>query len=326
MRAASRLREMRTGLFVIVGLAVFVTLMLWVAGKQPLGERRSYEVLMKDAGGVRPGDQVRIAGVPVGRVSSVALRPDSDWPVVFRMTLDTEVRLTRDSRAGFASDGILGSRFLTIDPGPSEAPPLAEGEAIPGQPSADVTKALSRLEEVVDRAVLLLDETTKLVQGLPGRIDPLLGRLDDLLSEENVDDLSATLKVLRSTLEEAGPRLPAVIAELESTLGELGEGLGGVPELTAEAQGLVTDLRTALGPGGERLTRLLESADGTLAGASETLGLVSGNAGELEAATRDLAAAAANLRALSEALKERPNRLLLPSRKRDRRPGEGAEP
>lgn len=325
MRAESRLREMRTGLFVVVGLAIFVALVLWVAGKPPGGVRTSYEVLMKDAGGVRPGDQVRIAGVPVGRVSSVRLQPGSEWPVVFAMTLDTDVPLTRGSRAGFASDGILGSRFLAIHPGPAEAPPLADGEAIRGERAADFNEALSRVGEVIDRATVLLDETTKLVQGLSGRVDPLLGRLEDLLSEENVDDLAATLKVLRTTLEEAGPRLPAALDELESALDELGEGLAGVPELTAEAQGLVTDLRTALGPGGERLTRLLESADGTMNDASDTLGLVAGNAGDLEAATRDLAAASANLRALSEALKNRPNRLLMPSRKRDRRPGEGVD-
>lgn len=326
MRAASRRREIRTGLFVIAGLAILIALTLWVTGSNLLGGGQStYGVLMKDAGGVRPGDQVRVAGIPVGRIDAVDLRSDDDWPVSIRVTLKGKFPVTADARAHLASDGLLGARFLSIDPGPAGAPPLATGEAIRGTSGADFNQALGRVDEVVDRAVTLMDETTRLVRRLWDRIDPLLARFDALLSEENVAALAGTLKSLRRTLEEAGPRLPELLGRLESTLGEIEAGVEPVPELTAEARGLITDLRAALGPGGERLRTLLEAAGGTLDDASTTLGAVAGNAGDLEAAIDDLRAAAANLRALSEALKERPNRLLMTPRKADRRPGEGVD-
>ncbi len=326
MKAESRGREILTGLFVIAGIAILVTLTLWVTGSDLLGGGEStYEILMKDAGGVRPGDQVRVAGIPVGRVDSVDLRTDAEWPVSFRVTLKGKIPVTTQSRAHLASDGLLGARFLSIDPGPAEASPLAAGKAIKGSASSDISQVVGRVNEVADRAVTLMEETTQLMRQLSRRVDPLLARFDALLSEENVEQLSATLEALRRTLEETGPRLPELLARLESTLGEIEAGVETVPELTTEARALVTDLRTALGPEGERLQTLLDSAGGTLDDASETLGAVAGNAGDLEAAMRDLRTAAANLRALSQALKERPNRLLITPRKADRRPGDGVD-
>lgn len=323
MKATSRAREVRTGLFVIVGLAILLALTLWVAGSNPLGaSKATYKVLMKDAGGVRPGDQVRLAGVPVGRVRSVDLQDDKEWPVVFRVELDGAISLTEESQARFSSDGILGSAFLSIDPGSADAPPLIGGSTILGTKSSDITGALGRVDEVIDKAVTLLDETTVLVRGMTEKVDPLMARVEDLLSRENVDELSTTLSLLRQTLEEVRPQVPTLLVRLEATLGGIDQGVETIPRLTAEAQALVTDLRAALGPEGERLRAVLESADGTFAQASESLGVVTGSAGDLEATLRDLRDAASNLRMLSKELRERPDRLILPPRKADRRPGD----
>lgn len=320
MRPESRAREIRSGLFVIAGLAILAAFTLWIAGTRPMGDgRASYEVRLENAGGVRPGDSVRVAGIPVGRVTGVSLRPEAEQPVVFRVDLDPGVPITRASQARLASDGLLGSRYLAIELGEADAPPLAAGEAILGIPAGDVDQALARLDGVVDRAVTLLDETTHTVRGLSER-------LDALLSEENVEDVAATLQALRRTLEDTGPRLPPLLAKLETILDDLGKGTADLPEVTAEAQALVADLRQALGPGGERLAAVLDAAEGTMSSASDTLATVAGNSGDLEAAMRDLRAAAAELRALSTSLRERPSRLLRAPRKPDRRPGEGVEP
>ena len=49
------------------------------------------------------------------------------------------------------------------------------------------------------------------------------------------------------------------------------------------------------------------------------------NRGELEAMVRDLRLATANLRAFTEAIKERPSLLVRKSRAPDRKPGEGVD-
>jgi len=119
-------------------------------------------------------------------------------------------------------------------------------------------------------------------------------------------------------MEDSGPRLSALLARLDDLAVELQSGVEGLPEVTTEIQGLVTDLRTALGPDGERVSSLLDSANSGMSAMQM-------NRGELEAMVRDLRLATANLRAFTEAIKERPSLLVRKSRAPDRKPGEGVD-
>jgi hypothetical protein len=119
-------------------------------------------------------------------------------------------------------------------------------------------------------------------------------------------------------MEESGPRLSSLLTRLDEVAIELQSGVEGLPDLTTQIQGLVTDLRTALGPEGERVASVLDSA-------GSNMRAMQMNRGELEAMVRDLRLATANLRAFTEAIKERPSLLVRKSRSPDRKPGEGVD-
>jgi len=288
----------RAGLFLILALGVLVIGSLWVAGFHPGGaEKAAYEVLMKASGGVRQGDPVRVAGMDVGRVQGIELRPGVEWPVLFRIGLDAQILITDAASARLTTDGLLGSPYLEIDPGPA---------------------AMSGLGELSDRAGVALDEVTVLLQSLSERTGPLLKRFEMLLSDENLASISESLTAMRDTMQEAGPRLTSLMTRLDDLAIELEAGIAGLPDLTADLQGLVEDLRTALGPDGERLASLLDSAGASVSSMEM-------NKGELEAMVRDLRLATANLKAFTESIKERPSALIRKSRAPDRKPGEGVD-
>ncbi len=308
----------RAGLFVVIALAILIVATLWVAGFHFGGAQNDYEVLMTTAGGVRQGDQVRVSGVEVGRVLGVELRPGEDWPVLFQVALDDGIPVTEAATARLTSDGLLGAPYLEIDPGPAGGPLLPAGSKIVGSGAAGASEALGGLSDLSDRAGVALDEVTVLVQSLGERVGPLLERFELLLSDENLASIGDSLAAMKGTMEDSGPRLSALLARLDDLAVELKSGVEGLPEVTAEIQGLVTDLRTALGPDGERVSSLLDSANSGMSAMQM-------NRGELEAMVRDLRLATANLRAFTEAIKERPSLLVRKSRAADRKPGEGVD-
>lgn len=65
--------------------------------------------------GVRPGTEVRLAGVPVGAVRSMALR--DDFRVDVRMGLDRAAALPEDSGATIETDGVFGDKYIELTPG-----------------------------------------------------------------------------------------------------------------------------------------------------------------------------------------------------------------
>jgi phospholipid/cholesterol/gamma-HCH transport system substrate-binding protein len=308
----------KAGIFVVVAMAILVVATLWVAGLHFGGAKQEYDVLMGTAAGVREGDQVRVSGMEVGRVQAVELRPGEEWPVVFRVALREGIPLTQSASARLTSDGLLGAPYLEIDPGPPGEPLLPPDSTITGSHGTGASEAFAALGDLSVQASVTLDEMTVLLQSLSERTGPLLERFELLLSDENLDSLSASLAGMRDTMEASGPRLSALLTRLDELAQQLQSGVEGLPDLTGEIQGLVTDMRTALGPEGERLATVLDSA-------ASGMSSMQMNRGELEAMVKDLRLATANLRAFTEAIKERPSLLVRKSRAPDRQPGEGVD-
>jgi hypothetical protein len=102
--------------------------------------------------------------------------------------------------------------------------------------------------------------------------------------------------------------------------------MAGVPALTDEAQALLADLHTALGPDGQRVSQLLDGARTTLSSADEAMRIVLENRATIEATLRDLEVTMSNLKAFSDRVKQQPSSLLRSSPQQERQPGDPARP
>ncbi len=69
--------------------------------------------------GISVGSDVRISGVSVGRVSKLAIEPATRQAIV-TMTIDEGVALPLDTGALIVQVGLLGSKFIKLDPGGDE--------------------------------------------------------------------------------------------------------------------------------------------------------------------------------------------------------------
>lgn len=96
--------------------------------------------------GLLVGDKVRMAGVDVGRVVGAELGPD------FNATLNLEIKeglkIPDDSSASIVSAGLMGSKYIEIEPGGSE-------DYIPDGGHFSYTQDAMVLEELLDRIVAL---------------------------------------------------------------------------------------------------------------------------------------------------------------------------
>lgn len=72
----------------------------------------------RSADGVSVGTDVRMAGVKVGRVTSIALDPET-FRARTRFTVQDDIRLPDDSAVSIASEGLLGGTFVELLPGGS---------------------------------------------------------------------------------------------------------------------------------------------------------------------------------------------------------------
>lgn len=83
--------------------------------------------------GVGVGTDVRISGVKVGVVRTVALNPET-FDAVLTLALDGGVQVLDDSTARISSDGLLGGAYVAIEPAGLD--PLPPGGEIPNTQGA----------------------------------------------------------------------------------------------------------------------------------------------------------------------------------------------
>ena len=132
-----------------VKVGIFMTLALGVLGylilraeQVRLFEPRGRKVVavFDSVAGLDDQSAVRIAGVRVGRVDGIALEGRKARVTV---VVEGKVPLTEGTYAQIMNLGLLGDKYVELVPGPGDAPVLAEGAVIPGNPSVGIDQVLS---------------------------------------------------------------------------------------------------------------------------------------------------------------------------------------
>ncbi|CAA7615217.1 outer membrane lipid asymmetry maintenance protein MlaD [Magnetospirillum sp. UT-4] len=114
-----------------------------------LREVKGYEITASFAsvGGLDVGSDVRINGIKVGTVAGHALDPNT-FNAVVRLSITPEIRLPKDTLATIATEGLLGGKFVRLEPGRA-AERIAEGGSITR------TKDFKSIEEMVGELIFL---------------------------------------------------------------------------------------------------------------------------------------------------------------------------
>jgi phospholipid/cholesterol/gamma-HCH transport system substrate-binding protein len=310
--------DVRVGLFVLVAGALLVAMTLWILGRGVMAAGGSrVEVRLLHSGGVRAGDRVRVAGVETGRIQSIALAPGEELPVRVEVKLSGGVVIHEGARAKLMADSLLGGTYLEIEPGAPSAPALGDGDFVAGEPRASLDTVFVQLGELSVTADQTLLQLQEVVANLSAALEPTIERLALLLSDRNLESIESLLAGADRTLEDLGGDLSATLERVDGLIEQVGSATAEVPELVRSLDRLTGSLQAAIGEDGGRIAELLETAESSLGGLDT-------EQGELTDLLRDLRIAAANLRSLSDGLRERPSSLLGLGAPRDRKPGDPA--
>lgn len=137
------------GAVVLVVAAGFLALAYSTSDIRPAG---GYPIIGKfyAIDGLTVGSDVRIGGVKVGAVTDQRVDMD-DFQAVVEMTLRDEIRIPTDSLATITSSGLLGGKYVKIEPGAS-ATFLKSGEEF------ENTKDIIALEELLGKVIFLVTD------------------------------------------------------------------------------------------------------------------------------------------------------------------------
>jgi phospholipid/cholesterol/gamma-HCH transport system substrate-binding protein len=314
--------EVYVGFFVLAATGLLIYTLFSLTGFFERGEV-PYRAYFEDAGGLRPGAEVRYAGgPPVGRVQHVRSDPhdSSRMEIDFRVRPDVPVKT--DSEVSITSISPLSDNFLSIAPGSKEAPRAPEGSVLNSEPYVGFADLEEQLNDLGPKANELLTNLNQRVKELQVTV----ARVNDLLNDRNRANLAASLANVRGALEEDRPALHGTLTHIDAASAKLGPLLDDFKKTVAQAQdalkhvdATVVENRPELRESIEELKKALANAD-TLT--DQLNGTLSANSGNLDEIIENFRDASENLKEFTETIKNRPYTLLRSATPKSHRPGE----
>lgn len=217
-------REVRVGIFVLMGLISFIAVLFLLTDPATLRGRYILVTQVEHAGGIRRGDPIQMRGVNVGRIHGFEMEPDGR--VAITMEMEGQWQIPQDSRTRMGASGIFGGRTLEIMAGSSRSM-LSPWDTLPGGEGGGgglldgVDDLGAQAGTVLDRIEALLNENTVAsVQGSASELEGLLSQLSAVTAEQRgaLKRLTESLAASAENMEEASPGVSRAIARADSAM------------------------------------------------------------------------------------------------------------
>ena len=258
--------ELKVGALVFVCTALLVGF-VWVLGDFGGGSAFIVHVDYPTASDLKVGAPIKVAGVSTGKVQAVEYwggRKDDEVGrhVTVRVTLGFEEAigptLHKDARFYISTLGMLGEKYVEVDPGSPGQPSLASGAKMVGMPPLRMEILAQQLTKVASVVTRILESNEDHLTGLLKHADETL-----LATRKAVTDADTVILENRQTIKTVLARLDSTGANVhklvDSARHAIGDG-GGVRRSIDNVETLTGTLRKEAGP-------LLSDARQTAAGA-----------------------------------------------------------
>jgi phospholipid/cholesterol/gamma-HCH transport system substrate-binding protein len=292
--------QLRIGTFILVSLVVFFAI-IYLLGARARYFESKYELAAEftEVAGLIEGATVRLAGVQIGRVTSVVLAPEPRGKVRVTMTVARRFheRIRENSEARIATQGLLGDKIVDITPGTPDAPPLRPGATIAAQDPQEMSRMFAEGAS-----------TLKAVSELATTLRAAAERLD---KGGTFDDIGAAVKSARRITDEVEKGrgwLHVLVYEEPEALRRLSGVLSSTQQLISRAENGDNAVSVLLSKESGRSARALLAALDALGRAAEKPGPGDGLLPallfdpEYRPVARDLQLLARNFREISEKL------------------------
>lgn len=241
--------QWKLGMFVIIGLVLFVTTIYFVGKQKNLfGSTFELNAKFNSVNGLDVGNNVRFSGINIGTVEEIEFLTDTS--VVIKLVIKEEVRkyIKKDAIASISSDGLMGDKVLIISSGKNSNVIVEDNDNIASKQAIEMDDLMVSVKKSVDNAGVITAELAQFSSSMNNGN----GALSRLVSDE---EFGNSIKKMVTNLENSSK-------EFSKFTVKMNDGKGALSKLVSdEKMGLMIDSTlTNVKKGTTGLNEVIEAA------------------------------------------------------------------
>jgi len=263
-----RYGELQIGITVLIAVVVLIFGVLWFQGFTARSDTMEITVFFPMVSGLDKGDPVEVAGVVQGKVNEIKYEKGRA-KLVLGLAKDTE--LYQNARVRISNFGMMGQKFVAVDPGTIDRPPLDTSKPLIGEYEASIAEMMSGASRTVATMETLAVRITNLISGIDstgggGAIGRTIQNMERLSN-----DLAELSRETKSDIQTGAKNFSAGSRELRTLMSEKGPQLRGTIDNFAASSARLDTLTMRLSEVSRSVEKLVERARDPKAGSAGAL-------------------------------------------------------
>ena len=210
-------QKIRLGLFVIIGLLIFILAVYFIGDKQKMfGKTNHLEAVFNNVNGLQLGNNVRYSGISVGTVRGIEMINDTTIRVdmIIDKTIFTHIK--KNAIATIGSDGLVGNMIINIIPGIGEEASVQPGDEIRSRNRVSTDDIFNTLSKTNKNAATLTANLLKITDKMMDGKGTMGSLINDTLMARDLKETMRYLKLTGKGASETVLKLNQLIESLDS--------------------------------------------------------------------------------------------------------------
>lgn len=141
-------RNVLVGLFIFLGLVIFIVGIFTLGGQQKTFVKSlRVNAVFSDIGGLKPGNNVWFSGVKIGTVKTIKFYGNSQVEVSMRIEQSAQAYIRKDASAKLSSDGLIGNKLIVIFGGNPKTAEIEDGDILQVQKDLSTDDIMKTFQE-----------------------------------------------------------------------------------------------------------------------------------------------------------------------------------
>ncbi|GAB4043474.1 MlaD family protein [Spirosoma litoris] len=186
MSTESTKRSVVVGIFVLLGILIFVAGVFVLGGQQKRFTKSIRLIaLFKDVGGLKAGNNVWFSGVKIGTIKRISFYKNAQVEVDMNIEESSKQYIRKDASATIGSDGLIGNKIVVISGGTTRHPEVEDGDQIRTSEALSSDQIMATLQENNNNLLRVTNDFKELVGNLRKGKGTVGAVLTDSLVAEN---------------------------------------------------------------------------------------------------------------------------------------------